>query len=59
MFVGGLGEIQKCYDKRVTVMYKHNKDLAEVQDALAKCYAQLGKSYTYETYQSTLPKYHF
>ncbi|XP_064634402.1 SET and MYND domain-containing protein 4-like isoform X2 [Lineus longissimus] len=36
---GALSELHDCLKLREAVMYRHNKDLAEVQDVLARCYA--------------------
>ncbi|KAL5007429.1 hypothetical protein ScPMuIL_016235 [Solemya velum] len=33
----------KCYKDRKEILYKHNSQLAETQDCLARCYAMLGK----------------
>ncbi|XP_071790711.1 SET and MYND domain-containing protein 4-like isoform X1 [Asterias amurensis] len=37
-----LGILHQCYNIQQTILYQHHKALAESQDCLAKCYAQIG-----------------
>ncbi|CAH1785327.1 unnamed protein product [Owenia fusiformis] len=41
-----LKKLLECYNQREPVMYKHNRELAEVQDQIARCYAELGDTKT-------------
>ena len=40
---GAISFLQKCQIMRAKVMYKYHRDLAEVNDSLARCYAAIGK----------------
>lgn len=40
---GACGKLESCYEVQRKVLYKHNRDLAQTQDCLARCWAMLGK----------------
>lgn len=42
-FLDALERLRKCHKLREKVMYKYNRQLSEVLDQLACCYASLGK----------------
>lgn len=44
-FIDALERLKKCHKLREKVMYKYNRQLSEVLDQLACCYASLGIVY--------------
>ena len=39
---GAINFLEKCQSIRAKIMYKYHRELAEVNDSLAKCFAGIG-----------------
>ena len=42
-FTDAITVVTSCYKLRKKLLYKHNRELAETQDCLARCYAMIGQ----------------